>query len=112
MISRSSERARCGCSYCYARPTHEFLGFSANLDFESKIMGKEDAPELLRRELSSPKLNNSEWGKRFSGEGIFAEQPQRMFEVARRKAEIQSDETGLSTAAFRRAGGTQLSLSS
>jgi DNA repair photolyase len=44
-----------GCIYCYARPFHEYLGFSAGLDFESKIMVKEDAPELLRRELSSPK---------------------------------------------------------
>jgi len=44
-----------GCIYCYARPTHEFLGFSAGLDFESKIMVKEDAPELLRKELMSPK---------------------------------------------------------
>jgi len=44
-----------GCIYCYARPTHEYLGFSAGLDFESKIMIKEDAPELLRAELSSPK---------------------------------------------------------
>jgi DNA repair photolyase len=44
-----------GCIYCYARPTHEYLGFSAGLDFESKIMVKADAPELLRRELSSPK---------------------------------------------------------
>ncbi|HQR45711.1 MAG TPA: PA0069 family radical SAM protein [Thermoanaerobaculia bacterium] len=41
-----------GCAYCYARPTHEFLGFSAGLDFESRILVKEDAPELLRRELS------------------------------------------------------------
>jgi DNA repair photolyase len=44
-----------GCIYCYARPTHEFLGFSAGLDFESRIMVKEDAPELLRAELASPK---------------------------------------------------------
>ena len=44
-----------GCIYCYARPTHEFLGFSSGLDFESKIMVKQNAPELLRRELSSPK---------------------------------------------------------
>ena len=44
-----------GCVYCYARPTHEYLGFSAGLDFETKIMVKDDAPELLRRELSSPK---------------------------------------------------------
>lgn len=44
-----------GCIYCYARPNHEFLGFSAGLDFETRIMVKEDAPELLRRELSSPR---------------------------------------------------------
>src|SRR5256886_13143401 len=44
-----------GCAYCYARPTHEYLGFSAGLDFETKIMVKENAPELLRQELSSPK---------------------------------------------------------
>jgi DNA repair photolyase len=40
---------------CYARPTHEYLGFSAGLDFETRIMVKEDAPELLRRELASPR---------------------------------------------------------
>jgi DNA repair photolyase len=44
-----------GCIYCFARPTHEYLGFSAGLDFETKILVKEDAPELLREELSSPK---------------------------------------------------------
>jgi DNA repair photolyase len=44
-----------GCIYCYARPTHEYLGLSAGLDFETKIFVKEDAPALLRRELSSPK---------------------------------------------------------
>ena len=44
-----------GCIYCYARPTHEYLGFSAGLDFETKIMVKLNAPELLRDELSSPK---------------------------------------------------------
>ena len=41
-----------GCIYCYARPTHEYLGFSAGLDFETRIMVKEDAPELLRAEMS------------------------------------------------------------
>ena len=42
-----------GCIYCYARPTHEYLGFSAGLDFETNILVKETSPELLRRELSS-----------------------------------------------------------
>jgi DNA repair photolyase len=42
-----------GCAYCYARPTHEYLGMSAGLDFETKIFVKENAPELLREELMS-----------------------------------------------------------
>lgn len=42
-----------GCSYCYARPFHEYLGFSAGLDFETRIVVKENAPELLRQELSA-----------------------------------------------------------
>src|SRR5438034_7741377 len=44
-----------GCIYCFARPTHEYLGFSAGLDFESRIVVKHDAPRLLEAELSSPK---------------------------------------------------------
>src|SRR6476660_3250832 len=43
-----------GCIYCFARPFHEYLGLSAGLDFETKILVKEDAPQLLRRELASP----------------------------------------------------------
>jgi DNA repair photolyase len=42
-----------GCIYCYARPTHEFLGFSVGLDFESRILVKERAPELLRKALAA-----------------------------------------------------------
>ncbi len=42
-----------GCAYCYARPTHEYLGFSSGLDFETRILVKEAAPELLRRELAA-----------------------------------------------------------
>ncbi|MEX0844416.1 MAG: PA0069 family radical SAM protein [Balneolaceae bacterium] len=44
-----------GCIYCYARPYHEFLGYSSGLDFESKIVVKYDAPKLLRKELKSPR---------------------------------------------------------
>src|SRR5206468_8715959 len=43
-----------GCIYCFARPNHEYLGFSAGLDFETKILVKQNAPSLLRRELLSP----------------------------------------------------------
>src|SRR6266403_2325642 len=42
-----------GCIYCYARPTHAYLGLSPGLDFESKLFMKPDAPELLERELSA-----------------------------------------------------------
>ena len=44
-----------GCAYCYARPYHEYLGFSAGVDFETRILVKAAAPEILRSELSSPK---------------------------------------------------------
>ncbi|MGF1632588.1 MAG: PA0069 family radical SAM protein [Phycisphaerae bacterium] len=44
-----------GCIYCYARPYHEFLGYSSGLDFETKIVAKHDAPALLERELASPR---------------------------------------------------------
>jgi len=44
-----------GCVYCYARPTHEYLGLSAGLDFETKIFVKRNAPRLLRKELGSAK---------------------------------------------------------
>jgi DNA repair photolyase len=43
-----------GCIYCFARPTHAFLGLSAGLDFETKLFAKPDAPRLLERELSQP----------------------------------------------------------
>ncbi len=42
-----------GCIYCFARPTHEYLGYSAGLDFETRILVKYDAASLLRKELAS-----------------------------------------------------------
>lgn len=43
-----------GCIYCFARPTHEYLGLSIGLDFETKIFAKPDAPELLEKTMSAP----------------------------------------------------------
>jgi DNA repair photolyase len=43
-----------GCVYCFARPYHEYLGFSCGLDFETKIVAKPDAPRLLLKELARP----------------------------------------------------------
>jgi DNA repair photolyase len=78
-----------GCSYCYARPYHEYIGFSAGLDFETKILVKEDAPELLRKELMSPK-----WQPRVLGiSGVTdAYQPiERRLGITRRCLEVLVD---------------------
>jgi hypothetical protein len=52
-----------GCIYCFARPTHSYLGLSPGMDFESKIFAKVNAPELLRQELARPLTcpNRSRW---------------------------------------------------
>ena len=47
-----------GCIYCFARPSHTYLGFSAGLDFESRIQFKEDAASLLEKELAHPKYKS------------------------------------------------------
>ena len=44
-----------GCFYCFARPTHAYMGLSAGLDFESRLFAKENAAALLERELAAPK---------------------------------------------------------
>src|SRR6187200_1369607 len=43
-----------GCIYCFARPTHAYLGLSPGLDFETKLLAKPDAPALLEKELAAP----------------------------------------------------------
>jgi DNA repair photolyase len=43
-----------GCVYCFARPTHAYMGLSAGVDFEARLFAKPDAPRLLERELSRP----------------------------------------------------------
>ena len=48
------------CAYCYARPTHQYLGFGAGTDFDARIVVKRNAPALLRRELARKPLRG-EW---------------------------------------------------
>jgi hypothetical protein len=62
------------------------------------------------RAIRGGKLNDPRFGSRMRGEGIFAEQISRMFHVARRKVGIPDDGPELSTAAFRRPGGSQLEM--
>lgn len=78
-----------GCIYCYARPFHEYLGFSAGLDFESKILVKEDAPELLRKELSSRKWKPQTLA--LSGVTDPYQPVERKLEVTRRCLEVLAE---------------------
>ena len=75
-----------GCAYCYARPYHEYLGFSSGLDFETKIMVKLRAPELLRRELSSPRWEPQ--SITFSGVTDCYQPAERQFRVTRACLEV------------------------
>jgi DNA repair photolyase len=78
-----------GCSYCYARPTHEYLGFSAGLDFETRILVKRDAPELLRQALSS-----SAWRPRaimLSGNTDAYQPVERRLRITRRCLEVLAE---------------------
>ncbi|MEZ0391346.1 MAG: PA0069 family radical SAM protein [Pseudobdellovibrionaceae bacterium] len=68
-----------GCAYCYARPTHEYLGFSPGLDFESIIMVKESAPELLHEALMK---------KSYEPEAIFLSGVTDCYQPIERKLEL------------------------
>jgi len=75
-----------GCSYCYARPTHEYLGHSAGLDFETKIYAKFEAPALLRAELEK-----KSWQPKaiaFSGITDCYQPIERKLEITRRCLEV------------------------
>lgn len=75
-----------GCAYCYARPSHEYLGFSAGLDFETKIMVKENAPELLRETFMSPKWQPETIA--LSGNTDCYQPAERQFRITRRCLEV------------------------
>lgn len=78
-----------GCIYCFARPTHEYLGLSAGLDFETKILVKKNAPELLREKLQSNKWK----GELINLSGITdCYQPvERNFKLTRQIIEVLSE---------------------
>jgi DNA repair photolyase len=70
-----------GCAYCYARPYHEFLGFNAGLDFETKILVKRDAAKLLREALNHPRWKGEHIA--FSGVTDCYQPAERHFEITR-----------------------------
>jgi DNA repair photolyase len=71
---------------CFARPTHEYLGFSSGLDFETRILVKENAPALLRRELASPRWKPQVLG--LSGVTDAYQPVERKLELTRRCLEV------------------------
>jgi DNA repair photolyase len=70
-----------GCSYCYARPGHEYLGFTAGLDFETKVLVKHRAPELLRAWLARPSWRPETIA--FSGVTDCYQPAERQFQITR-----------------------------
>jgi DNA repair photolyase len=78
-----------GCAYCYARPYHEYLGFSAGLEFETKIMVKRRAAELLRRELGKPNYQPQVLG--MSGVTDCYQPAERQFRITRSCLEVLAE---------------------
>src|SRR5471032_2583807 len=81
-----------GCIYCYARPYHEYLGMSIGLDFETKIMVKEEAPKLLRKALNSPKWEPQPLG--ISGVTDAYQPIERRLQITRRCLEVLAEFRG------------------
>src|ERR1700712_690532 len=78
-----------GCAYCYARPYHDYLGWSGGMEFETKIMVKLRAPELLRAELSSPKWKPESIG--LSGVTDCYQPAERKFRLTRACLEVMAE---------------------
>ena len=74
------------CAYCYARPTHEFLGWGAGSDFDRRIVVKTNAAELLRRELTRPSWKGEAIA--FSGVTDCYQPLERHYELTRRCLEV------------------------
>lgn len=78
-----------GCSYCYARPYHEFLGLSAGLDFETKVFVKHKAAELLREFLAKPSWQPETIA--FSGVTDCYQPAEREFRITRACVEVAAE---------------------
>ena len=78
-----------GCIYCFARPTHAFLGMSPGLDFETKLFAKTNAPQALERELAAPNYRSRMIA---IGSNTDPYQPvERRYRIMRRILEVLSD---------------------
>ncbi|MBK7407626.1 MAG: PA0069 family radical SAM protein [Saprospirales bacterium] len=75
-----------GCVYCYARNTHPYWGYSAGLDFERKILIKQDAPKILEKKLQSPKWKATPI--MFSGNTDCYQPAEQKYQLTRQMLEI------------------------
>ncbi len=76
------------CAYCYARPTHQYLGLGAGTDFDTNIVVKRNAPELLRRELSARRWARGRMPLAFSGVTDCYQPLEASYELTRRCLEV------------------------
>jgi DNA repair photolyase len=109
ILKAAAEAGATGAGYTMLRLPH------ANTELfvkwlETHFPDRKDKVLNQLRTMRDGKLYDAQWGSRMKGEGIFAEQIHRIFEVARRKAGIKNDQPPLSTTALRRPGGIQLAL--
>jgi DNA repair photolyase len=79
------------CAYCYARPTHQYLGFGAGTDFDSRIVVKRNAPQLLRRELAHRRWERGRETIAFSGVTDCYQPLEASYELTRRCLEVCHD---------------------
>ncbi|MGE0268165.1 MAG: PA0069 family radical SAM protein [Candidatus Omnitrophota bacterium] len=78
-----------GCIYCFARPSHEYLGFSSGLDFETRILVKLEAAEILRKELMSPRYQPQVIA--FSGNTDVYQPVERKLKITRQCLEVMAE---------------------
>ncbi len=80
-----------GCSYCYARPTHEYLGYNAGIDFESKIIIKPEAPSLFKKWINRPKWRTMVEPIMLSGVTDCYQPCEKKFEITRECLKVARD---------------------
>lgn len=109
ILDAAAQAGATSAGYLLLRLPHSVKDvFSAWLDAHAP--GKKDRVLARVRDIRGGRLNDPDWGKRFTGEGVFADQLRELFKVARRRAGLDHPRPELSIAHFRKPGGQQLTL--
>ncbi len=109
ILDAAAQAGACTAGYLVLRLPHAVKDIFIHW-LDEHAPGKKDRVLSRIRELRGGQLNNANWGERFKGDGIFAEQIGELFKVARRRAGLDRPYPKLNTSAFRRPGGQQLNL--